>query len=518
MGGGDSATLLCVTPNGEVLMDWADPGCCGVEEGEEENDARVLPFAKLPEVVVGAARRSDEDAAAAATTRLAPGALLASLFPHLEESKRLELAESTLLLGSFLRPPFLKNQHASKATFYMLRPFPSSYLQTSASSSSLRWTEVEQLIQRFEEHQVFLCPLSLQLLRWLQRFSRSDDFGDFVKHCLERSQLLNDVNDERMLVGVQMELEYAPNMLVVPVLSNTLPPFDSTNLVMFLTKTECLIVDPGASLSAGAPHFLLLLDEFVFNTSSSLPPRTLHIFLTHHHKDHWEGLVALSQLDFSSSSISNQLIVYAHAKTFQRLERLLPSLEGAQALDLFTNSQKWKLVSITSNDRIVLSPSSSQEDGQGLVLDILQAEGHTDGHLVLWESKGRTLIAGDHIVGQGSASLDAVGGGDMTQYLATTRFLMSLAPRLAVPAHGPPSYRCVALLKEYLRHRQAREDAIVSSIQAGARNVEEVVAAVYKDISPALWKPAAANVMLHIRKLQNEEKLPPSFSPASSSS
>ncbi|KAL6041539.1 hypothetical protein QOT17_024885 [Balamuthia mandrillaris] len=514
--GGESASLLCVTPNGEVLMDWADPGCCGVEE-EEENDASVLPFAKLPEVIVGAetsaARQGDEDAATA-TTRLAPGALLASLFPHLEESKRLELAESASLLGSFLRPPFLKDQHASKATFYVLRPFPSSYLQTSASSSSsspLRWTEVEQLIQRFEEHRVLLCPLSLQLLRWLQRFSSSDDFGGFVKHCLERSNLLNDVN-ERMLVGVQMELEYAPNMLVVPILSNTLPPFDSTNLVMFLTKTECLIVDPGASLSAGAPHFLRLLDEFVFNTSSSLPPRKLHIFLTHHHKDHWEGLVALSQLASSSSPSNQRFTVYAHTKTFQRLERLLPSLEGAQALDLFTNPQKWKLVSITSNDQICLSPSSAQEDGQGLVLDILQAEGHTDGHLVLWESKGRTLIAGDHIVGQGSASLDAVGGGDMAQYLATTRFLMSLAPRLAVPAHGPPSYRCVALLKEYLRHRQAREDAIVSSIQAGARNVEEVVAAVYKDIPPALWKPATANVMLHIRKLQKEEKLPQGFS------
>jgi len=45
--------------------------------------------------------------------------------------------------------------------------------------------------------------------------------------------------------------------------------------------------------------------------------------------------------------------------------------------------------------------------GADLHLEVIEATGHTEGHMALWERNGRVLIAGDHIVGVGSAVLDA---------------------------------------------------------------------------------------------------------------
>ncbi len=44
-----------------------------------------------------------------------------------------------------------------------------------------------------------------------------------------------------------LELQYAPSVLVCPILSRTSPPFQHTNVVVFLDEHEALLVDPGSS-------------------------------------------------------------------------------------------------------------------------------------------------------------------------------------------------------------------------------------------------------------------------------
>lgn len=44
----------------------------------------------------------------------------------------------------------------------------------------------------------------------------------------------------------------------------------------------------------------------------------------------------------------------------------------------------------------------------------------------------------------------------MSQYFETTKYLISLEPTIAIPAHGPPNFEPVKLLKDYLQHRQKR--------------------------------------------------------------
>jgi len=53
-------------------------------------------------------------------------------------------------------------------------------------------------------------------------------------------------------------------------------------------------------------------------------------------------------------------------------------------------------------------------------IGVVHTPGHTDGSLSLFHAPTRTLVAGDHIVGMGSAVLDSHCG-NMKQYFESTK-------------------------------------------------------------------------------------------------
>jgi len=61
----------------------------------------------------------------------------------------------------------------------------------------------------------------------------------------------------------------------------------------------------------------------------------------------------------------------------------------------------------TKLETVVVEDQQILISDNDLHVEVLYAPGHTSGHLALWERKGGVLIAGDHVVGVGSAVLDA---------------------------------------------------------------------------------------------------------------
>lgn len=139
----------------------------------------------------------------------------------------------------------------------------------------------------------------------------------------------------------------------------------------------------------------------------------------------------------------------------------------------------------------------------------------------MFEPKARILLAGDHVVGIGSAVLDPECG-DMREYLdstrsvfpymlscllTTSRLLINLQPRVLYPAHGPPCFDAVALLQTYIEHRERREAEILASYARGNKTAEAITHDVYTDVAPAMHAFALRNVELHLRKLRQESRL-----------
>ncbi len=135
----------------------------------------------------------------------------------------------------------------------------------------------------------------------------------------------------------------------------------------------------------------------------------------------------------------------------------------------------------------------------------MHTPGHTPDHLCFLLEEERMLFSGDTVI-DGPGVMIAPPGGDMAAYLASLERLSSrrLRLRTIAPGHGHLIDDPAARLAGYIAHRLEREASIVAALEAGAVSVDEVVAAVYVDLAPALHEAAAGTVHAHLLKLSAE--------------
>ncbi|XP_059653946.1 uncharacterized protein LOC132300745 isoform X3 [Cornus florida] len=210
-------------------------------------------------------------------------------------------------------------------------------------------------------------------------------------------------------------------------------------------------------------------------------PRKLVVFVTHHHRDHVDGLSIVQ-------NSNPDAILLAHENTMRRIQK-----------------DDWSLgyTSVSGDEEICIGDQR---------LRVIFAPGHTDGHVALLHVNTHSLIVGDHCVGQGSAILDITSGGNMTEYFQTTYKFMELSPHALIPMHGRVNLWPKHMLCGYLKNRRGRESSILKAIENGAKTLFDIVAHTYSDVDRSFWIPAASNVRLHVDHLAQEKKLPKEFS------
>ena len=127
-------------------------------------------------------------------------------------------------------------------------------------------------------------------------------------------------------------------------------------------------------------------------------------------------------------------------------------------------------------------------DAPGCRLEVVATPGHTSDSvsvLVVGTDRGETdLLTGDTVLGFGSTVITHPDG-DLGAYLASLDRLLDLVAERSVarilPGHGPVVDDPGALLAGYRRHRLDRLAQVRDAVAAGARTVDEVLAAVYPD-------------------------------------
>ncbi|EOA39280.1 hypothetical protein CARUB_v10012289mg [Capsella rubella] len=277
--------------------------------------------------------------------------------------------------------------------------------------------------------------------------------------------------------------EYPPGVMLVPMRSRTLKPFKTTNLVVFAPENgsgdhqgadfaahgDALIVDPGC---------LYKLHVELKKIVDALP-RKLIVFVTHHHRDHIDGLSAIQESNPDA-------ILVAHIKTRHRI-----------------GGWSGNYTPVSGGENIYVN---------GQRLTVIFAPGHTDGHIALLHVSSHSLIVGDHCVGQGSAALDIRGGGNMTEYFQSTYKFLELSPHVVIPMHGRVNLWPKHMLCGYLENRRNREESILKATEDGAQTLFDIVASVYASVDRRFWWAASSNVRLHIDNLAVENKLPEGFS------
>ena len=105
----------------------------------------------------------------------------------------------------------------------------------------------------------------------------------------------------------------------------------------------------------------------------------------------------------------------------------------------------------------------------------------------------------------GSTVVIAPLDGDMTKYLESLERLLFMTESIGTlpiaPGHGEVIPDGRAKLVSYLQHRYEREEMVEAALGHGPANPEELVPLIYSRLAPALFRPAAASVWAHLRRL-----------------
>ncbi len=199
------------------------------------------------------------------------------------------------------------------------------------------------------------------------------------------------------------------------------------------------------------------------------------IVLSHRHGDHVGGAHRLREATGGE--------VVAHAEELEGIEEHAPGLR----------------INATVSDGQTL-------DLGGVTLEYIDTPGHTMGSIcVLYREEG-LLFTGDTILG-GSTTAISPEQGDMGLYVESLRRLLRYDAKTICPGHGPIIKNPRAKIEGLIEHRRARERKIVELLEGGAETVEQLFAAMYSGLKPALHDSARSQVRTHLKKLERDGRV-----------
>ncbi len=139
----------------------------------------------------------------------------------------------------------------------------------------------------------------------------------------------------------------------------------------------------------------------------------------------------------------------------------------------------------------------------GATLRAVFTPGHAPDHLCYYLEEERAIFTGDVVLGAGTTVIPD-DTGDLGQYMGSLRRLLELEPELIYPAHGPVIRDAQGKIREYIAHRELREQQVIEALREGPLQVMAIVKKIYIDVPEFLHNAAASSVRSHLRKLENE--------------
>lgn len=135
----------------------------------------------------------------------------------------------------------------------------------------------------------------------------------------------------------------------------------------------------------------------------------------------------------------------------------------------------------------------------------LESPGHTFDHLAYYESSSGALFTGDVVLGEGYVVI-APPNGAMRPYQRTLQRLLDEFPdaKAIFGGHGEPVHDPQAKLREYIAHRQSRQQEILTTLANGPLTIPDLVRTIYRDTNPVLWPAAARQMLAYLIPLEQE--------------
>lgn len=287
-----------------------------------------------------------------------------------------------------------------------------------------------------------------------------------IENLLARSQRLD---------GNIYHIKFHPFISCFPVRTETLPPATHTNCFI-VGGREFVVIDPASPFAEEQAALAAHIDALL-----AAGGEIKQIILSHLHRDHVSGAAALQK--HLREKHARHVPISAHELTAEALRGKIP------------------VEKFIADDEVISLAADAEEV---LELRALHTPGHARGHLCFYDQPRGFLLSGDNVVGTGSV-LIALPEGDMTAYLHSLERMKNLPGlRFMCGSHGAAIYDARGRIAEYIAHRLKREKEIVAALKSGAGTLPEIVAKVYTDVAPELYKLAEKSVAAHLAKIERE--------------
>ncbi|NMP21091.1 MBL fold metallo-hydrolase [Sulfobacillus harzensis] len=221
---------------------------------------------------------------------------------------------------------------------------------------------------------------------------------------------------------------------IVP--SHTLAPYTATNCYWVGGRRQVVLIDAGDGDEPGRT----VLEADWRDLGS---PEVVAIFATHRHGDHTGGAA------------------WAHQRFGAPLY-----LQNRDLTPALAEQAPWQHFS--DRDFRV----------EGMILNVLEAPGHTPGQWNFYLPETRGLIAGDNVLGNTTAVV-APPEGHLGDYLATLDRLLAMQPAWIGPGHGDLIVDGATRIQTYLDHRRERIAQLLAMLRQGPQTVHSLAEELY---------------------------------------
>jgi ribonuclease/clavin/mitogillin len=297
-------------------------------------------------------------------------------------------------------------------------------------NEELRWCRPADVLGEWREGSVRIPPPVLPILRSLA--DAGTDLDLTARNVAEANTLEQQTG----------RVEFVPNVWLLPMLTETLPPATHTNVWM-PGGQRFVILDPGSTAEAEQARLVAVVKR----RQAELGQTAAAVLLTHHHRDHVAGAPAVAR--------SLGLPLRAHASVLEGLG------DACDGLDLQP---------IADGDEIDLG---------GLTLRAHFTPGHAPGHLVFQAVERQLLFIGDLVSGLSTILINP-DDGDMGDFLQSLERASALGCCMLFPGHGTPLPG--RELERVIAHRREREANIAGLLSAAPCSLSEIARQAYQDV------------------------------------
>ena len=273
-----------------------------------------------------------------------------------------------------------------------------------------------------------------------------------------------DLDKEREAIDLP-EIENIRGVVQIMPQSNTLPPANRTNLFLIGDEKKVL-VDP-------SPKNEEELDKVLFRIENE---NIQKIFITHHHGDHHQFAVKISEI--------KNLPIYISKDSYERIKK------------------KWGESYFRETTIVFAKEGDILTRWLGEDVLCFEIPGHDEGHLGLAPRSMKWFLVGDLFQGVGTV---VVGDdeGDMGKYYTSLKRVISLKPACVIPSHGIPLGGSF-ILQKTLEHRMTREKEI-RELAIKGHSPEEILQIIYSFVPDKVKKYALKNIYSHLKKIEDED-------------